>query len=97
MNKMEKFAIQAEDVIWRKIGDEIVVIKDDGLSLHVLNKTAAHIWEMCDGKRSPDAIASSLCERFDVTFEEAIEDIRDIVVKFGEIGLLKQTGEVAKL
>ncbi len=93
---MEKFAIRIEEVIWRKIGDEIVVIRDDGLSLHVLNKTAAHIWEMCDGDFSPDAIASSLCERFDVTFEEAVEDVRDIVVKFGEIGLLKQAGEVAK-
>ena len=37
---------QAKDVIWRHIGDEIVVIKEDGLSLHVLNQTAACIWDM---------------------------------------------------
>ena len=93
---MGKFAVRTEDVIWRKIGDEIVVIKDDGQSVHVLNKTAAHIWEMCDGEYSPDAIATSLCERFDVTLDEAIEDVRDMVMKFGELGILKQTGEVAK-
>lgn len=96
MNKMEQFAIRTEDVIWRKIGDEIVVIKDDGLAVHVLNKTAAHIWEMCDGDSSPDAIAASLCERFDVTFEEAIGDVKDIVVKFGEIGILKKPGGVPR-
>ena len=96
MNKMGKFATRTEDVIWRKIGDEIVVIKDNGLAVHVLNKTAAHIWEMCDGDSSPDAIAASLCERFDVTFEEAIGDVKDIVVKFGEIGILKKPEGVAR-
>jgi hypothetical protein len=97
MNEMQKFVTQTtEDVIWRKIGDEIVIITDDGLSIHVLNKTAALIWEMCGGSCSPDTIASSLCERFEVTFEEAIGDVKDIMVKFGELGLLKQTEEATR-
>ena len=31
----------AEDVIWRRIRDEIVVIENDGLSTYMLNKTVA--------------------------------------------------------
>ena len=91
---MGEYEAMADNVIWRKIEDEVVAIKDDGLSVHVLNKTAAHIWEMCDGNCKPDAIAASLCERFDVTFEEASADVRDIVEKFKEIGLLKLPEEV---
>ncbi len=91
---MENRIARAEDIIWRKIGDEIVVIREDGLSVHVLNKTAAHIWEMCDGDCGPVEMATSLCERFDVTFEEARADVRDITEKLAQIGILKQTEEV---
>jgi hypothetical protein len=86
---------QAEDIIWRRIGDEIVVIKDDGLSTHVLNKTAAWIWEMCDGKREIDEITSQLCERFDVSFEEAHADVEEIIEKLTQVGIINQIEETA--
>ncbi|MFC1893828.1 PqqD family protein [Chloroflexota bacterium] len=85
---------RVEDIIWRQIGDEIVVIKDDGLSLHVLNTTAAHIWEMCNGDCGPDEIASSLCERFDVSLGEANVDVKDIIEKLEQLGLLRRVEEV---
>lgn len=79
-----------EDVIWRRVDDKIVVIKDDGLAIHVLNKTAAMIWEMYDGERSVDEIAQQLVERFEVPFDEACRDIEEIVEKLIKIGLMKQ-------
>lgn len=81
---------RAEDVIWRRVDDKIVVIKDDGLAIHVLNKTAAMIWEMYDGERSVDEIAQQLVERFEVPFDEACRDIEEIVEKLIKIGLMKQ-------
>lgn len=85
---------KAEDIIWRRIGDEIVVIKDDGRTTHVLNKTAALIWEMCSDTCTPDEIATSLCARFTVSLEEAIADVEDAFGKLKELGLLKQAKEV---
>jgi hypothetical protein len=81
--------IKAEDVIWRRIGDDIVVIKDDGLATHILNKTAAIIWEMCDGKRGIEEIVTSLCERFDVSPEEASADTRETIEDLTKVGILK--------
>jgi len=81
---------RAEDVIWRRVDDKIVVIKDAGLAIHVLNKTAAMIWEMYDGERSVDEIAQRLVERFDVPFDEACRDIEEIVEKLIKLGLMKQ-------
>lgn len=91
---MENHIAKAEDIVWRRIGDEIVVIKDDGLSIHVLNKTAAFVWEIFNGDCEPDEIATSLCERFDVSSEEASADITDIIQKLKQLGLLKQAEEV---
>ena len=84
---------RAEDTIWREIDDEIVVIKDDGMAVHVLNKTAARIWEMCDGERGIDEITAHLCERFDVSLEEARADVREIVEKLTQIGIMNQIEE----
>ena len=82
---------RAEDIIWREIDDEIVAIKDDGLAFHVLNKTAARIWEMCSGDIRPDEIAAKLCERYDVSLEKASTDVRNAVAKMVEIGLLRHS------
>ena len=81
---------RAEDIIWREIDDDIVVIRDDGLKVHVLNKTAARIWEMCGGDIGPDEIAGNLCERYDVSFEQASTDVRNVMARMVEIGLLKR-------
>jgi hypothetical protein len=85
---------RAEDVIWRRVGDDIVVIKDDGLSTHVLNKTAGFIWELCDGILGIDDISARLCERFDVSFDEARADIEELIKKLTEIGIMCRMGEL---
>ena len=76
---MAKNYVHAEYLIWKRIGDEIVVIKDAGLTTHVLNKTAAYIWELCDGSNGVPEIASKMCERFEVSFEEAQEDVNSTI------------------
>jgi len=81
--------VQAENIIWRRIGDDVVIIKDDGLATHVLNKTAAYIWELCDGKRGIDEIAASLCERYDVSPEEARADARETIENLTKAGIIK--------
>ena len=81
--------VHAEDIIWRRIGDDLVIIKDDGLATHVLNKTAAYIWELCDGKRAIEEIAASLCERYDVSLEEARADTRETIENLTKAGILK--------
>jgi hypothetical protein len=86
--------VQAKDVISRRIGDDTVVLKDDGLSVHVLNKTAAIIWEMCDGEHGIEEIATYFCDRFDVSFEEARADAREIVEKLIEVGIINQIVEI---
>lgn len=86
---MEGRLRRADNVICQEIDGEIVVIKDDGLAVHVLNKTAARIWEMCDGNFGPDEIAAGLCERYDVSLEKASADTRNALAKMMEKGLLR--------
>ena len=82
--------IRSEDVIWRKIEDKVVIIGKDGLNTFVLNKTAARMWELCDGTKSPDEIATDICELFDVSPVEASADVRTTIEKFEQMQLLER-------
>jgi hypothetical protein len=86
---------RVDSVIWRRVGDEIVVITDDAVATHVLNKTAAFIWELCDGTIGIDDITARLTERFDVSEEEAKVDIEEIIEKLTGLGIMKQDEEAA--
>ena len=86
-------AAKAENVISRRIGDELVVLGDTADSAHILNKTAAAVWELCDGERGLDDIAGCLCERFEVSFEEARADIEEIIGRLMKVGILVHVAE----
>ena len=62
----------ATDIVWRRIDDNVVVIKQDGRTLCTLNQTAAYIWEMCSGEYRPQDIAAAICEQFEVSKENEI-------------------------
>jgi hypothetical protein len=94
-SRLRNLIAQAEDVIWRRIEDEVVVIKDNGLATHVLNKTAAFIWELCDGKSGIDEITARLCQHFDVSVDVAREDVSELIEKLTEVGIVQQVVEAA--
>lgn len=70
--------------------DEEVIIAEpgDGSTYH-LNLTAAAVWERCDGRTTTRQIAAGLAGAFDVTFDEALNDVEELVVWFLETGLLR--------
>lgn len=87
--------VQAENLVSRRIGDEMVVIMEQADSVHILNKTAAAVWELCDGERSLDYIASRICDRFEVDFETARADTREIISRLEKVGILSQSADPA--
>jgi hypothetical protein len=82
--------VRADNSIWREIEGKIAIIKDDGMAIYVLNRTAARIWEMCDGNLGPDEMAAKLCERYDVSLERASADVSKTLTSLMEKGLLMQ-------
>jgi len=92
----ENQVARAEDVIWREIDNEIAVIRDDGLAVYVLNKTAARIWKMCDGSLRPDEIAAKLCEEYDVSIDRASADVRNALTGMRAKGLLKRADDLTR-
>lgn len=91
---MENKALWATDIVWRKIDNEVVVIKYDGRTLCTLNKTAALIWEMCNGENAAKDMAKIVCQHFEVSEEKAIKDVQNTLANFKEIGLVGETANI---
>ena len=66
-----RYPVRDEGIVWRDIADEVVLVEKDYTTIHVLNKTASLIWTLADGTRHVDDIVSEICNRFDVTSEQA--------------------------
>jgi len=51
-----------------------------------LNETAAHVLELCDGKRSLEEIAAAVSQRY--SGADVADDVRDLLGGMGEHGLV---------
>jgi hypothetical protein len=55
---------------------------------YTLNLVGAAVWEQCTGEQTLDDIHEAICARFDVSIEQAAEDIVALVMELEAEGLL---------
>jgi hypothetical protein len=77
---LDKVYKKSDSIVFRKIGDECILVPirqgaGDLESIYTLNEIAARIWEMLDGTTKVLEIRDKLTEEFDVTPQEAEEDL----------------------
>lgn len=53
------------------------------------NAVGSIIWDMCSGDRPLSHVASAICDQFDVTVQNAQDDIMDLVVQLEQEGLIR--------
>lgn len=80
MDFLEKVYNKSGSIVFRKIGEECILVPirqdvGDLESIYTLNKTAARIWELIDGKTQTSEIKEKIVEEFDVKPEEAEKDL----------------------
>ncbi|MBP1741392.1 MAG: Coenzyme synthesis protein (PqqD) [Deltaproteobacteria bacterium] len=80
MDFLERVFKKSDAVVFRKIGDECILVPvrqgvGDLESIYTLNETAARIWELLDGTAKGIEIRDKMIEEFDVTPEEAEQDL----------------------
>ena len=76
---------RADDLVWREIEGEIVILTEDGRNIHTLNNVGSVIWNLADGVRSISEIAVLVCDRFeaqgDAAETDTLEFCREMVEK----------------
>ena len=75
MISLDSYLRRSDELVWRVIDGEVVILTADGHHIHTLNKVGSAIWEIADGTRNIKEIITQICERFDVSFETARADV----------------------
>jgi hypothetical protein len=82
------YLVRDEDVVWRDIAGEIVILGMDNNKLRVLNKTASLIWTLADGSKQFGEMVSEISNRFEVTIEQARTDAEEFCNQLLGAGLV---------
>ena len=86
--------------VTRQIAGEtlIVPVAGQGMdvdSIYVLNEVASRIWELVGSPTTADRIAAVVVSEFDVSREQAAEDVAEFLKSLGERGLIQHLTESA--
>ena len=74
---------------FRVFEGEATIVLPDGSYIKVLNETGSRIWELLDGRRGLDEIASVIAAEYDVPPEQAGRDVREFVDLLASHGMLE--------
>jgi hypothetical protein len=90
---MQKFR-QNNDIAFRIIGGEAVLLNPVNNEIHQLNDTGTFMWEQFALPKSKDALTAAVCNEFEADFEQVIKDVerfsKDLLSK-GLIECLEDT------
>lgn len=79
-----------DDLLVKDIGGEKLVHGGPDDAIHVLNPSAALIWDCCDGHHGVDDIAQALRDHFSVPAgRDVLADVRSTLDVLAAKGLLK--------
>lgn len=83
--------------VLREVGDEKVIV-GEGLEavnfgrLLVLNESAVWLWEQAQamGDFNVELLANRLCDRYDVTMDEVLKDVTEMIDEWKNIGVVEE-------
>jgi pyrroloquinoline quinone biosynthesis protein D len=77
------------DVSLQRVGQEAILHDRGNGRAHVINESAAQIWELCDGQHTVDQIVSAFAAAYGLPTADVRADVQYILAKFHELRVLE--------
>lgn len=84
-----RHTIKSEDLSWRAVGDELVILDLRGMRYLSLNGTGAVLWTALENGASDDELVGLLIDRFERDGPSAERDVDDFLRDCRGLGLLE--------
>jgi Coenzyme PQQ synthesis protein D (PqqD) len=84
----EKITLRAEDVVWREVADELVVLELTTSTYLTLNGTAKRIWEGLSSGTTVDELVAMVSDHYGVPLDTARSDVESFLEALDERSLL---------
>ena len=88
---MEKI-IRNEEVAYRVVDGEAVMLNPIDNQIHLLNDVATFIWLELEKESDYNELLGSVCEEFEVDRSQASEDLNNYIIELSEKGLVEKLG-----
>lgn len=83
------FKLRQESVVWRQVGDEVMVLDTASSEYLSINKTGSVLWHLLKDGANLEQLASALMEEFGIDTSQATTDALAFVSSVRELGLLE--------
>jgi hypothetical protein len=95
MQALDRLFQKDSSIVSRRIADEVILVPirrklGEVDCLYTLNEVGGRIWELIDGERSLKALRDAIVEEFEVSEEEAQEDLLVVIEQLKEIGAIRE-------
>ena len=88
MSGNRNLKIRVEDLSWRQVGDEIVVLDLRSNAYLSINQSGTALWELLVDGSTPATMEARLVSDFGVDDDQARADVKAFVAMLDEQGLL---------
>jgi len=79
---------KASDLNIQTVGDEVLVHHPSAQKVHILNRTAGQILELCDGDKTQEDIVDAICRETGADKAVVTSDVAQLMRDFAELGLI---------
>lgn len=80
---------------YQKLDEETIVVDPRSREVHLLNETAARVWELLASPRSLDELAATLGEEYDAPADDLRAGVEEVLAGFRDKGLLAGSAPAA--
>jgi hypothetical protein len=84
--------LRKDGVTLHRAHGEITLYDPDEDMIHVVNSTAAAIWELCDGETDDSEMVGAICHLTGMPVEIVQEDVAHLLAGFEEAHLISWVG-----
>jgi hypothetical protein len=79
----------SKEVSLQRVGDEAILHDRRNGRAHVINESAAQIWDLCDGQNTFDQIVAAFAASYQLAAPEVSEDVHYILTRFRELRVIE--------
>jgi hypothetical protein len=80
--------VRTQGIAWQIVDGELVLLLIDNDELVGINESGAAIWDLTDGQRDVNSIASELADRYEVDPEATREDAQRFLDELTSLGAI---------
>jgi hypothetical protein len=79
------------DVVWRRVGEEAVLVNLKTNRIYSLNHTGARFWELFSAGHDREATEAALLSEFEVEEDELRKEVSNVLEELAKEGLILET------